>query len=92
MMFIEPSARCTIQDLLCGTGKKSGLVCMCGGAECGGGLNTPPDADDEDDEDDGDAWLNSIVPCSHIPDGVAPTHVHSRVPIDDKGHKKRFGF
>ncbi|KAG8906264.1 serine/threonine protein kinase [Tulasnella sp. 403] len=42
MMFIEPEARCTITDLLSGTGKRSGLICQCGGAKCGGGLNTPP--------------------------------------------------
>jgi len=95
MMYIEPTARCTIQDLLSGIGKKAGLVCQCGGAECGGGLNTPPDAEDDFDEDcddEGDSWLKSIVPCSNVPDGGAPTHVHSRVAIDEKSHKKRFGF
>ncbi|KAG9051144.1 serine/threonine protein kinase [Tulasnella sp. UAMH 9824] len=116
MMFIEPTARCTIQDLLCGKNKKRGLVCLCGGTECGGHLNTPPsekekrarklaesgeapsaEDDDEDFEDDGeddegDSWLKSIVPCSNVPEGQLPTHVHCRVAVEEKPHKKRFGF
>lgn len=117
MMFIEPTARCTIQDLLCGKNKKRGLVCLCGGTECGGHLNTPPsekekrarkltvngegpsaeDDDDvfeeeEEDDDEGDSWLKSIVPCSNVPEGQAPTHVHCRVAVEEKPHKKRFGF
>jgi len=102
MMFIEPSARCTISDLLCGTGKKAGLLCMCGGTECGGHLNTPPgehkdhhvdekEEGEEEDMDDGDSWLKSIVPCSNIPQGCAATHVHTRIAVEEK-HKKRFGF
>lgn len=98
MMFIEPSARCTITDLLSGTGKKGGLVCRCGGTECGGHLNTPPGEKVEgeemefDDEDDGDAWLKSIVPCSAVQPGQLPTHTHARIAVEEKTHKKRFGF
>jgi serine/threonine protein kinase len=50
MMHIEPSGRCTLSDLFCGRGKGGGLVCRCGGSECGGGLNTPPDEERDDDE------------------------------------------
>lgn len=50
MMHVEPSGRCTLSDLFCGRGKGGGLVCGCGGAKCGGGLNTPPDEDPYDDE------------------------------------------
>ncbi|KAG8987557.1 serine/threonine protein kinase [Tulasnella sp. 427] len=113
MMYIEPTSRCTIQDLLCGKNKKRGLVCLCGGVECGGHLNTPPGEkekrvkklgengeeedddefdEDEDEEDEGDSWLKNIVPCSNVPEGQAPTHVHCRVPVEEKPHKKRFGF
>lgn len=97
MMHIEPSGRCTLSDLLCGTGKGDGLHCMCGGAECGGGLNTPPgeksDNDDDDEEsekqgDTGDEWLKSIVPCSRI--FGAPNHTHVKVMSDEKQPKKRF--
>ncbi|KAG8861148.1 serine/threonine protein kinase [Tulasnella sp. 330] len=101
MMFIEPSARCTISDLLSGTGKKGGLMCRCGGKECGGGLNTPPsepkedeDEDEDDgecDTDDGDVWLKSIIPCSHGGQS-SPVHTHIKVAVDEKAAKKRFHF
>ncbi|KAG8936570.1 serine/threonine protein kinase [Tulasnella sp. 418] len=96
MMYIEPSARWTISDLLKGKGKAGGLVCQCGGAECGGGLNTPPGEeekegdDDEEEEDDGDSWLKNIVPCSRA--GVSPTHVHMKVAVEEKPSKRRFHF
>ena len=94
MLFIEPESRCTIQDLLCGKGKKAGLLCLCGGAECGGGLNTPPGEEKDElleegeEEDNGDPWLKSIQPCSTVASGCLPTHVHVRVPVDEK--KKKF--
>jgi len=95
MMFIEPSARCTISDLLSGTGKKGGLMCGCGGKECGGGLNTPPGEKDEEEDpecetDDGDAWLKAIVPCSQP--GGSVGHTHIKVAVDEKASKKRFHF
>lgn len=69
MLYIEPSARCTLGQLLRGRGKPSGLVCRCGGKECGGGLNTPPNehaaSADDHEEDDGDEWLSNIRPCSY---------------------------
>ncbi|KAF9519901.1 hypothetical protein BS47DRAFT_1336624 [Hydnum rufescens UP504] len=76
MMHIEPSARCTLSDLLHGTGKSSGLVCGCGGIKCGGGLNTPPS----------DEWLKNISPCSL---GV-PEHSHTTAMVDEKQHKRKF--
>ena len=41
MMTVDPVGRCTLSDLLEGRGKDH-LRCRCGGAECGGGMNTPP--------------------------------------------------
>lgn len=96
MLYIEPTGRCTLSDLLHGHGKGGGLVCRCGGAECGGGLNTPPNEDESygagDDEycdPEGDEWLKSIVCCSH-PGADRNHHSHIQVMTDEKQHKKRF--
>jgi len=90
MMFIEPSARCTLSDLLHGTGKSSGLVCGCGGVECGGGLNTPPNEDVTEGEegDDGDEWLKNIRVCSSE-QGQAG-HSHTMAMAEEKQHKRKF--
>lgn len=102
MMHIEPSGRCTLSDLLYGRGKGGGLICRCGGAECGGGLNAPPDEEQYEDEpylegstagadaeDCGDDWLRSIVCCSH-PRADLTHHKHIRVETDEKQHKRKF--
>jgi len=101
MMHIEPSSRCTLSDLLYGRGKGGGLVCRCGGAECGGGLNTPPDEEQYEEcypEDGGDGfaagdcgddWLTSIACCSH-PHADLTHHKHIKVETDEKQHKRRF--
>lgn len=94
MLFVEPSARCTLTDLLKGKGKVSGLLCGCHGHEgaTSNGVDAPPGGHCEDhdcdpeEEDDGDEWLKSIVPCSS---GVPPQHVHIKVAVDHK-HKRRF--
>jgi serine/threonine protein kinase len=106
MMHIDPSGRCTLSDLLWGKGKGSGLVCKCGGVECGGGLNTPPGETEDDESDDelemegverkkkeqdtGDEWLKSLTPCSCLKEGEQPSHLHIRVNVDEKAHKRRF--
>ncbi|KAJ7740696.1 other/HAL protein kinase [Mycena maculata] len=97
MLFVEPSARCTLTDLLKGKGKSSSLLCGChlhsDGASTNG-VDTPPggfcaDHDcDPEDEDDGDEWLRSIEPCSR--EGVVPKHVHIKVTVDEKQGKRRF--
>jgi serine/threonine protein kinase len=92
MLFVEPTARCTLTDLLKGKGKTSGLLCGCHGHGANG-VDTPPGGHCEDhdcdpeDEDDGDEWLKSIVPCS---EDVPPNHVHIKVAVDEKQHKRRF--
>ncbi|KAJ7452513.1 other/HAL protein kinase [Mycena galericulata] len=98
MLFVEPSARCTLTDLLKGRGKSSSLLCGChmhsDGASTNG-VDTPPgggfcaDHDcDPEEEDDGDEWLRSIEPCSR--EGVVPKHMHIKVHVDEKQGKRRF--
>jgi serine/threonine protein kinase len=95
MMHVEPHGRCTLSDLLVGTGKSKGLKCKCGGDLCGGVMNKhhSPSAEYGDDgcelvveEDDGDEWIKGISPCS-IP-GVTPDHTHVKPAIEEK--KKLF--
>lgn len=94
MMHVEPYGRCTLSDLLVGTGKSKGLVCKCGGAVCGGDMNKnhSPSAMVGDDgcelveeEDDGDDWIKSIAPCSVA--GCTPDHTHVKPHVEEK---KRF--
>jgi len=91
MLFVEPTGRCTLTDLLKGKGKTSGLLCGC---RTVGGVDTPPGGHCEDhdcdpeDEDDGDEWLKSIIPCSRP--GMPPQHVHIKVAVDEKQNKRRF--
>lgn len=88
MMHVEPSGRCTLSDLLVGTGKSRGLICKCGGSVCGGDLNRhspssgDPDCEVVDEEDDGDDWLKSLNPCSQP--GVTPDHPHVKPQIEEK--------
>ncbi|KAJ7709998.1 kinase-like domain-containing protein [Mycena rosella] len=95
MLFVEPSARCTLTDLLKGKGKSSSLLCGChmhSDGASGSGVDTPGHCADHDcdpeDEDDGDEWLRSIEPCSRK--GVVPKHMHIKVTVDEKQGKRRF--
>ncbi|KAI0362244.1 Pkinase-domain-containing protein [Trametes cingulata] len=87
MLFVEPSARCTLTDLLKGKGKSNDLLCGCNSHDkdsprCQDHCHAP------EEEDEGDEWLKSIVPCS-VP-GVQPGHDHIKVDVDEKHHKRRF--
>jgi len=90
MMFIEPSARVTIGEVLHGT--KGGLVCGCKGKECGGAMNhhAEEEAGEEDEGEGADEWLRDIVPCSCVPHGQKPDHSHIKLAVDDKAPKRRF--
>ena len=103
MLFIEPTGRCTLTDLLKGRGKTSSLLCGCRVGEdkvpavleeednekaYTAGHCVDHDEHDEADEDDGDEWLKSIEPCSTP--GIEPRHIHIKVAVDDKQGKKRF--
>lgn len=93
MMHLDPAQRCTLTDLLKGRGKQPDLLCGCknyaGGIK---GVDTPPSFECEDhkhgEEDDGDDWLKNVSCCS-IPDTVS-NHVHTKVVLDEKQHKRRF--
>ncbi|KAH8833834.1 other/HAL protein kinase [Flagelloscypha sp. PMI_526] len=89
MLHVEPTARCTLTDLLKGRGRGSDLLCGCkihshhGDSDSSGsGIDTPPNvycSDHDcapDDEDDGDAWLKGISACSTA---TTQTHVHIKV-------------
>jgi hypothetical protein len=98
MLFVEPDARCTLTDLLKGRGKSSGLLCGCHRHNDGSlshGIDTPPGGCQDHDlsaeeEDDGDAWLKSLKTCSTLEPGVQPDHVHIKVMVEEKAHKRRF--
>ncbi|OBZ75840.1 Serine/threonine-protein kinase oca2 [Grifola frondosa] len=84
MMYVEPTARCTLSDLLKGKGKSNDLLCGCNShakdsPRCQDHIHEP------EDEDNGDEWLKSIVPCSAS--GVKPTHLHMKVAVDEKQTK-----
>ena len=86
MMHIEPTARCTLTDLLYGKGKSDDLLCGCrshsrDSPACQDHAHSP------EDEDDGDPWLRSITPCS-VP-GATPNHTHIKVAVDEKQGKRR---
>jgi hypothetical protein len=94
MLFVEPSARCTLTDLLKGRGKSSSLLCGChihsdgtSGVDAAGGPCADHDCDPEE-EDDGDEWLKSIEPCSR--EGAVPKHMHIKVTVAEKQSKRRF--
>ncbi|RPD66265.1 Pkinase-domain-containing protein [Lentinus tigrinus ALCF2SS1-7] len=86
MLYVEPSARCTLTDLLKGKGKSNDLLCGCNSHD----KDSPPCQDHcaPEEEDEGDEWLKSIIPCS-VP-GHVPTHHHIKVTVDEKHNKRRF--
>jgi len=91
MLYVEPSSRCTLTDLLKGRGKANDLLCGC---HQPGGVGTLPgkicqDHDcHPDDEDNGDDWLKNIDTCSN--GGMSPSHVHIKVTVDEKQRKRKF--
>ena len=89
MMYIEPSARCTLTDLLKGKGKSGDLLCGCNSHDKDG-PRCQDHMDDAEDEDEGDDWLRSIKPCSELAEGKMSQHSHIKVAVDEKAHKKRF--
>lgn len=86
MMYVEPSARCTLTDLLYGKGRSGDLLCGCNSHD----KDSPRCADHEEDpdaEDNGDPWLKSIETCAP---GKQSNHTHIKVAVDEKSPKKRF--
>lgn len=89
MMFIDPTARCTLTDLLKGKGKSGDLLCGCNSHDKDS-PRCPDHLDDPEDEDEGDEWLRSIKPCSELAEGQMSQHSHIKVAVDEKAHKRRF--
>lgn len=97
MLHVEPTARCTLTDLLKGRGRGSDLLCGCKllpkDAATPSGIETPPgtrcvDHDcTPEEEDDGDAWLKGISPCSTTHPNA---HAHIKVAIEDPKKRKFF--
>lgn len=92
MLTIEPSARCTLTDLLSGRGRGAALLCGCGSGSHGHGQGKKCVDHDwlPEEEDDGDEWLRGVCPCSGLGEGQTPDHVHVKVATDEKAHKRRF--
>jgi hypothetical protein len=105
MLHLEPGARATLDELLGPLSALFGPTCTCApvlraGARClcrtpdehadavAEEAGSEDDADVEDAHADADAWLRGIVPCSV--EGAAPLHVHIKVAVDEKAHKRRF--
>jgi hypothetical protein len=95
MMAIEPTQRCTLQDLVLGRGRADGILCGCEGTKSKLSLRTPigqPCADHDcryqGEWDDGDEWIKSISVCSCV--DHEPTHTHVRLQSEEKPAKKRF--
>jgi len=90
-MHLDPAERCTLTDLLKGRGKQPDLLCGCknhtGSIK---GADTSSECEDHKTgvEDDGDEWLKTINCCS-IPNAVV-NHIHTKVVVDEKQHKRRF--
>ncbi|KAF9005569.1 hypothetical protein BDQ17DRAFT_1240178 [Cyathus striatus] len=89
MLFVEPSSRCTLTDLLKGRGKTTGYLCGCLPGELSktGGYCADHDDLHSEEEDEGDEWLKSIDTCSAH--GVVPNHVHIKVTVDEKQGKRK---
>ncbi|KAJ3735397.1 kinase-like domain-containing protein [Lentinula guzmanii] len=93
MLHVEPSARCTLTDLLKGRGKHGNLLCGCLAGFPHSNIDDihQPYCVDHDcepeEEDNGDPWLTSINPCSTP--GIKPDHVHIKVAIDEKAGKRK---
>lgn len=103
MMHVEPSARCTLSDLLHGRGKQSNKLCGCRAHDTlvkddaatersvvqhDADVGCEDHCTDPEDEDDGDEWLKNIVPCSR--EGTTSCdHSHTKVVVETKPSKKR---
>lgn len=104
MLCFDPKARTTMGQLLWGRGGGDGIIALEEGEKCGcerdpGSEDNDSDGDEDDhnddgqdsdeeyDEDLGDAWVGDIDTCT---EKTVPTHVHVRIPADEKSSKKRF--
>ncbi|KAG9318807.1 Pkinase-domain-containing protein [Chiua virens] len=105
MLCFDPKVRTTMGQLLWGKCGGGGMVALEEGEQCScaNHLETEDadgeddheldddddceDSDEEYDEDLGDPWVKDIDTCAGK---EVPTHVHVRIPTDEKNSKKRF--
>lgn len=101
MLCFDPKARTTMGQLLWGRCGGGGIIALEEGDKCGcerdreseqdhdsdGDDDDDLDSDDEYDEEHGDSWVRGIETCT---DQTTPTHVHVRIPSDEKSSKKLF--
>ncbi|TFK29854.1 Pkinase-domain-containing protein [Coprinopsis marcescibilis] len=105
MLHVEPTARCTLTDLLKGRGKTSGLLCGCDLAKSRDerladmathhGKDSPTQAlckdhDEQDSEDEDDGDEWLTNLAPCSRPGIQPQHVHIKVLVDEKAGKRRF--
>lgn len=95
MLAVETSLRCTLSELLRGTGNRDGLHCECGAEDCGGPAQARVQLQQDgyfDGMDHGDEWLKSIECCSRP--GANPSspswHTHIKVQAEESKKKKFF--
>ena len=91
MLAVEPTIRCTLNDLLVGRGNDD-MMCPCGSPGCGGNLAAPPAEITGlkiDEKDEGDEWVKNIDCCSHHI-GKPGNHSHIKVTVEEKPKKKLF--
>ncbi|KAF8447582.1 hypothetical protein L210DRAFT_849443 [Boletus edulis BED1] len=100
MLCFDPKARTTMGELLWGRCGGDGIIALEEGEKCGcerhreteQGHDSDQDDNDQDsdeeyDEDLGDSWIRDIETCTGQ---HAPTHVHVRIPSDEKTSKRLF--
>ena len=90
MLAVEPTIRCTLNDLLKGRGNDD-MMCPCGSPGCGGNLAAPPSEITGlaiDEQDLGDEWVKNIDCCSHHLG--KSNHTHIKVTVEEKPKKKLF--
>jgi len=103
MLCFDPKARTTMGQLLWGRCGGGGIVALEEGEKCGCERHreteqchdsdqddqddNDQDSDEEYDEDLGDSWIRDIEACTGQ---HTPTHVHVRIPSDEKTSKKLF--
>ncbi|KAH0827067.1 Pkinase-domain-containing protein [Lanmaoa asiatica] len=95
MLCFDPKARTTMGQLLWGRSGGDGIIALEEGEKCGCEKDPESEEDDHDDrdsdegydEDLGDPWVRDIDACT---EREVPTHVHVRIPADEKTNKKRF--
>ncbi|KAH7923495.1 Pkinase-domain-containing protein [Leucogyrophana mollusca] len=77
------------EGCVCGHGRVNGSGSGANGHGHGeeNGEGGEGDDDDDEDEDEGDEWVRGIETCTE--DGT-PTHVHVRIPTEEKSSKRRF--